>query len=206
MSLDYERALYKKGYKFIAGCDEAGRGPLAGPVVAAAVIFDKNYHNDEIDDSKKLSDKKRRKLFQEINENAIAYEITIISPEKIDEINIYEASRLAMFESVKRLQVKPDYILTDAMPLKNITIPQENIIKGDAKALSIAAASILAKVTRDDIMIELDRQYPQYGFAKHKGYPTKEHLSALQQYGAIEGVYRYSYGPVKELQQKIPLF
>ncbi len=206
MSLDYERALYKKGYKFIAGCDEAGRGPLAGPVVAAAVIFDKNYHNDEIDDSKKLSDKKRRKLFQEIKENAIAYEITIISPEKIDEINIYEASRLAMFESVKRLQVKPDYILTDAMPLKNITIPQENIIKGDAKALSIAAASILAKVTRDDIMIELDRQYPQYGFAKHKGYPTKEHLSALQQYGAIEGVYRYSYGPVKELQQKIPLF
>ena len=206
MSLDYERALYKKGYKFIAGCDEAGRGPLAGPVVAAAVIFDKNYHNDEIDDSKKLSDKKRRKLFQEIKENAIAYEITIISPEKIDEINIYEASRLEMFESVKRLQVKPDYILTDAMPLKNITIPQENIIKGDAKALSIAAASILAKVTRDDIMIELDRQYPQYGFAKHKGYPTKEHLSALQQYGAIEGVYRYSYGPVKELQQKIPLF
>lgn len=206
MSLDYERALYKKGHEFIAGCDEAGRGPLAGPVVAAAVIFDKNYTNDEIDDSKKLSDKKRRKLFQEIKENAIAYEITIISPEKIDEINIYEASRLAMFESVKRLQVKPDYILTDAMPLKNITIPQENIIKGDAKALSIAAASILAKVTRDDIMIELDRQYPQYGFAKHKGYPTKEHLSALQKYGPIEGVYRYSYGPVKELHQKIPLF
>ncbi len=206
MSLDYERALYKKGYTYIAGCDEAGRGPLAGPVVAAAVIFDKNYRNDEIDDSKKLSDKKRRKLFQEIKENAIAYEITIISPKKIDEINIYEASRLAMFESVKRLQVKPDYILTDAMPLKNITIPQENIIKGDAKALSIAAASILAKVTRDDIMIELDRTYPQYGFAKHKGYPTKEHLSALQKYGPIEGVYRYSYGPVKELHQKIPLF
>ncbi len=206
MSLDYERALYKKGYTFIAGCDEAGRGPLAGPVVAAAVIFDKNYRNDEIDDSKKLSDKKRRKLFQEIKENALAYEITIISPEKIDEINIYEASRLAMFESVKRLQVKPDYILTDAMPLKNIAIPQENIIKGDAKALSIAAASILAKVTRDDIMIELDKQYPQYGFAKHKGYPTKEHLLSLQKYGAIPGVYRYSYGPVKELRQKIPLF
>ncbi len=206
MSLEYEKNIYQKGYRLVVGCDEAGRGPLAGPVVAAAVIFPSNYQNDEINDSKKLNDKKRRKLFDEIKEHALSYAITIISPQIIDKINIYEASRLAMSESIKKLSMVPDYILTDAMPLKDFNLPQENLIKGDAKALSIAAASILAKVTRDDIMLDLDKKYPQYGFASHKGYPTKAHLEAIEKYGVIKEIYRFSYAPVNAVAKKIALF
>lgn len=198
--LDYEVALFNKGYKLIAGCDEAGRGPLCGPVVCAACILPMNYQNDMINDSKKLTDKKRRILFEEIKKVAIAYSIICISPQEIDRINIYEASRKGMTLALKELNVKFDYILTDCMPILEIKdVPQENLVKGDARAMCIAAASILAKVTRDDILDELDNQYPQYNFKKHKGYPTKEHLELLKKYGPIEEIYRYSYKPVKEV-------
>lgn len=199
--LDYELDIYKHGFKYIVGTDEAGRGPLCGPVVCAAVIFPSSYKNELINDSKKLKEKDREILYEEIIKNALSYKITIISPKEIDEINIYEASRKGMVESIKGLTIEPDYILTDAMPLYDFFgIPQEALIKGDAKALSIAAASILAKVTRDRIMDELDQKYPQYNFKKHKGYPTKEHLELLEKYGPIEEIYRYSYGPVKKFK------
>lgn len=197
--LDYEKPLYKKGYKLIVGCDEAGRGPLCGPVVCAACIMEENYINDEINDSKKLTDKKRRQLFDVIISHAISYAIVAISPQEIDKINIYEASRKGMQDAIDLLKVKPDYILTDAMPLlKFKDIPQEAIIKGDAKSINIAAASILAKVTRDNILLEYDKKYPQYQFAKHKGYPTKLHLELLEKYGPIKEIYRFSYKPVQK--------
>ena len=197
--LDYEKPLYQKGYKLIVGCDEAGRGPLCGPVVCAACIMEENYINDEINDSKKLTDKKRRQLFDVIISHAISYAIVAISPQEIDKINIYEASRKGMQDAIDLLKVKPDYILTDAMPLlKFKDIPQEAIIKGDAKSINIAAASILAKVTRDNILLEYDKKYPQYQFAKHKGYPTKLHLELLEKYGRIKEIYRFSYKPVQK--------
>lgn len=197
--LDYEKPLYQKGYKLIVGCDEAGRGPLCGPVVCAACIMEENYINDEINDSKKLTDKKRRQLFDVIISHAISYAIVAISPQEIDKINIYEASRKGMQDAIVLLKVKPDYILTDAMPLlKFKDIPQEAIIKGDAKSINIAAASILAKVTRDNILLEYDKKYPQYQFAKHKGYPTKLHLELLEKYGPIKEIYRFSYKPVQK--------
>ena len=191
--LDYEKPLYKKGYKLIVGC------PLCGPVVCAACIMEENYINDEINDSKKLTDKKRRQLFDVIISHAISYAIVAISPQEIDKINIYEASRKGMQDAIDLLKVKPDYILTDAMPLlKFKDIPQEAIIKGDAKSINIAAASILAKVTRDNILLEYDKKYPQYQFAKHKGYPTKLHLELLEKYGPIKEIYRFSYKPVQK--------
>ena len=197
--LDYEVNIYSQGYNLIVGCDEAGRGPLCGPVVCAACILPPNYKNEEINDSKKISEKKREKLFEIIKRDAIAYAIVCISSQEIDAINIYEASRKGMQDAIEALNVKPDYILTDAMPLKKFKdIPQEALIKGDAKAINIAAASILAKVTRDEIMDELDEKYPQYQFKKHKGYPTKKHLELLDIYGPIKEIYRYSYGPVKK--------
>ena len=197
--LDYELDIYKAGFKFIAGTDEAGRGPLCGPVVCAACILPSTYRNKKINDSKKLKEKDREELYDEIINNALAYNIVVISPSKIDEINIYEASRSGMVEAIKGLSIAPDYILTDAMPLYDFFgTPIEPLIKGDAKAQCIAAASILAKVTRDRIMDELDKEYPQYNFKKHKGYPTKEHLELLEKYGPIKEHYRYSYGPVKK--------
>ena len=197
--LDYERPLHQKGYKLIVGCDEAGRGPLCGPVVCAACIMPENYINDDINDSKKLTDKKRRNLYNVITKDAISYAIVVISPQEIDKINIYEASRKGMQDAIEALNVKPEYILTDAMPLKKFKdIPTEAIIKGDAKAINIAAASILAKVTRDNIMDELDKKYPQYQFAKHK---------LLDKYGPIKEIYRYSYKPVQKfLYKQIELF
>lgn len=198
--LDYEKKIFELGYNYVVGCDEAGRGPLCGPVVCAACILPKDYHNEMINDSKKLTDKKRRELFPIIKEKALSYCIIIISPQEIDKINIYEASRKGMEEAIAGLSIKPDYILTDAMPLhKYQDIPQEALIKGDAKAMSIAAASILAKVTRDNIMEELDKKYPQYQLAKHKGYPTKLHIELLEKYGPIKEIYRFTYGPVKKV-------
>ncbi len=198
--LDYERPLYERGFHSIAGCDEAGRGPLCGPVVCAACILPENYENPEIDDSKKLTDKRRRELFDVIRRDAIAYAVVEISPQEIDRINIYEASRKGMQDALSALKVKPDYILTDAMPLHLFDeLPKEALIKGDARSINIAAASILAKVTRDRIMEELDRIYPQYELAKHKGYPTKRHLALLEQYGPVKEIYRFTYGPVKRL-------
>ena len=197
--LDYEKHLVDQGYKLIVGCDEAGRGPLCGPVVCAACILPLNYQNEEINDSKKLTEKKRSKLFDIIKRDAVSYSIVVISPQEIDKINIYAASRKGMQEAIKQLNVTPDYILTDAMPLLEFEdIQKEALIKGDAKSMNIAAASILAKVTRDLIMDELDEKYPQYEFKKHKGYPTKRHLELLDQYGPIKEIYRYSYSPVKK--------
>lgn len=197
--LDYEKHLIEQGYKVIVGCDEAGRGPLCGPVVCAACVLPTNYQNEEINDSKKLTEKKRNKLFEVIKKDAVSYSIVIISPQEIDKINIYAASRKGMQEAIKGLNVIPDYILTDAMPLLEFNdIQKEALIKGDAKSMNIAAASILAKVTRDLIMDELDEKYPQYEFKKHKGYPTKRHLELLEKFGPIKEIYRYSYGPVKK--------
>lgn len=205
-SLDFEQDYYSDEIVFIAGCDEAGRGPLAGPVVAAAVILPRAYINIEINDSKQLSSKKREKLFDEIKENAIAVGVGIVDALKIDEINIYEASRLAMKLALEDMKHKYDLVLTDAMPIKDLGVEVIPIIKGDAKAMCIASASIIAKVTRDRMMEELDKKYPEYGFAKHKGYGTKAHLEALEKYGPIKGIHRYSYAPVYNIEHFIPLF
>lgn len=197
--LKYEKELYKEGYELIAGTDEAGRGPLCGPVVAAAVILPKNYKLEGLNDSKQLSEKKRDKYFKIIKKDAISYGISIVDAKTIDEINIYEASRKAMLEAISKLDVTPDFVLTDAMPL-----PIDNfkaIIHGDALSLSIAAASVLAKVTRDEIMYELDKKYPEYGFKSHKGYPTKKHLENIKKYGILDN-YRLTYKPVKALMEE----
>ena len=195
--LNKEAEFYSKTVKLIAGVDEAGRGPLAGPVVAAAVVFPPSYKNEEINDSKQLTAKKREELFEEIKKNAIAYGIASVSAETIDEINIYEATKVAMKEAIKQLNGQYDLVITDAMKL-NLDKPVIALIKGDAQCLNVAAASILAKVTRDRYLEELDKKYPQYKFAKHKGYGTKDHLEALKAYGPIEGVHRKSFRPVKE--------
>lgn len=196
--LKYEKDLYKKGIELIAGTDEAGRGPLYGPVVAAAVILPKNYKLEGLNDSKQLSEKKRDKYFEIIKKDAISYGIGIVDAKTIDEINIYEASRKAMLEAISKLSPAPEYVLSDAMPL-----PIDNslaIIHGDALSLSIAAASVLAKVTRDKIMYDLDKEHPEYGFKDNKGYPTKKHLENLKKYGILEN-YRLTYKPVKALME-----
>ena len=195
----YEKDLHIKGFKLIAGCDEAGRGPLYGPVVAACCVLPDDFKLEGLTDSKQLTEKKREKYIDYIKENAIAYGIGIVSAKEIDEINIYEASRKAMLLALEevRKKVNVDYVITDAMPI-DIDIPSLPIIKGDAKSITIAAASVIAKVTRDRMMLELDEKYPMYGFKKHKGYPTKMHLEAINEYGLIDG-YRKTYGPVKKL-------
>ncbi len=194
----YEKELYKEGYKLICGCDEAGRGPLVGPVVAGAVILPVDYELVGLTDSKQLSEKKREYYFAKIKEDAISYGIGIVSAKKIDEVNIYEASRLAMKEAISKLSVKPDYVLTDAMPMPGYDIPVKSIIHGDALSLSIAAASVLAKVTRDDIMKKMALEHPEYEFERHKGYPTKRHLELLELYGPTKD-YRFTYKPVRDL-------
>lgn len=180
----------------ILGIDEAGRGPIAGPLVVAGVCFQQGFSNDMIDDSKKLSEKKRESLFSLITNEALWYQILIIEEAVIDKKNIYRATQEAMLEIAKSAKV--DVVLSDAMPLPGLDKPYEAIIKGDQKSLSIAAASILAKVTRDRYMKRLDQYYPEYGFARHKGYPTKAHLAALEKYGVLE-YHRKSYGPVQKM-------
>lgn len=170
-------------YAHICGIDEAGRGPLCGPVVAGAVILPKNCDILYINDSKKLSEKMRDVLYDEIAEGAVAWAVGIVPAERIDEINILQATYEAMREAVNKLKVKPDILLNDAVTIPGIDITQVPIVKGDAKSQSIAAASIMAKVTRDRIMKEYDRMYPEYGFARHKGYGTKAHIAALKEYG-----------------------
>lgn len=199
MALDYQEQFYSKKIKVIVGVDEAGRGPLAGPVVAASCILPRAYINKEINDSKQLTEKKREELFEIIKKDAIAYGVGIVSAEEIDKLNIYEATKKAMKEAINNLKVKFDLILTDAMPLKGFEVEVVPIIKGDAKALPIAAASIIAKVTRDHMMDDLAKKYPEYGFDKHKGYGTKMHMDALKKYGPIEGIHRYSYKPVAKV-------
>ena len=196
--LKYEKKLYEKGITLIGGVDEVGRGPLVGPVVAACVILPVNYELPGLNDSKKISEKKRDQFYDIIMKDAISVGVGIVGPEKIDEINILEASRLAMKLAIENLSVKPEFILSDAMKLTNIDIPYQDIIHGDALSLSIAAGSVIAKVTRDRMMYELDKQYPEYGFASHKGYPTKAHLENIAKYGVLEN-YRFTYKPVSDL-------
>ena len=195
----YEKELYAKGIKYIGGVDEVGRGPLIGPVVTACVVLPLDFKLEGLTDSKKLSEKKRDIFYKYIMEHAIACEVGIIGPDIIDEVNIYEATKLAMKQAIDKVsnKIKLEHVLIDAMPLE-IDIPSTSIIKGDAKSISIAAASVIAKVTRDKMMYDLDIKYPQYGFKNHKGYPTKKHIEAINKYGLIEG-YRKTYGPVKDI-------
>lgn len=182
-SFDFEKEKYALGYTAVCGCDEAGRGPLCGPVVAAAVILPVDCVIEGLDDSKKLTEKKREKLFDKIKEVAIAYAIAEATPEEIDEINILNASMLAMRRAVEALSVRADFALIDGNCSRGFAIDTQTVVKGDSLSYSIAAASILAKVTRDRGCLELDRMYPEYGIAKHKGYPTKDHMDAVRQFG-----------------------
>lgn len=193
---EFETELYNNGINFIAGIDEVGRGPLVGPVVTAAVILPKDFYDERINDSKKLTEKKRELLYDVIMENAISVGIGISSGDVIDEINILNATKRAMLEAVNNLSVKPEHLLIDAVKL-NTDIPQTSIIKGDAKSESIAAASIIAKVTRDRMMIELDKIHPEYDFKHNKGYGTKKHIEAIRKYGIIKE-HRKTFAPCDE--------
>ena len=199
----YERKLRENKITLIGGVDEVGRGPLVGPVVAACVILPEEgkLSLDGLTDSKKLSEKKRDELFVKIKEEALAIGIGIIDEKKIDEVNIYEATKLAMKEAINNCPIKPEHILIDAMPL-DIDIPTTSIIKGDIKSITISAASVIAKVTRDRMLYELDKKYPMYDFKDNKGYPTKKHLEAIEKYGIIKE-HRRSYGPVKKYLEEV---
>lgn len=189
----FENEAIKNGYKLICGVDEAGRGPLAGPVCAAAVILPVNCEIEGLNDSKKISEKKREALFDIIKEKAIAYSIAFGSLEEIEEYNILEATYIAMNRAIEGLETKADFALIDGNRVpKGITIPCETVVKGDSKSCSIAAASILAKVTRDRLMLEYDKMYPEYLFAQHKGYGTKAHYEAIKQHGVCE-IHRLSF-------------
>ena len=197
----YERELNKKGITLIAGVDEVGRGPLIGPVVAAAVILPKNFELEGLTDSKKLSEKKREKFFEIIKKEAISIGIGVISEKRIDEINIYEATKEAMYEAINNLNPKPEHILIDAMKL-DLDVPSTSIIKGDLLSISISAASVIAKVTRDHMLYDLDKEYPMYDLKNNKGYGTKKHIEAIKQYG-ITKYHRLSYKPVSDYKDKI---
>lgn len=181
--LEYEQKAINRGYKFICGVDEAGRGPLAGPVYAAAVILPENTIIEGVNDSKKLSEKKREALFEVIKSEALSYSVAYSSVEEIESINILNATMLAMKRAVEGLDVKADYAMIDGNRLPDLSIDSEYIIKGDAKSMSIACASILAKVSRDRLLYKYAEEYPQYGFDKHKGYGTKAHTAAIKEYG-----------------------
>lgn len=193
----FEKQARNRGFPFIAGIDEAGRGPLAGPVVAAAVIFPEKIRLDHLDDSKKLSPKRRKQLFGKIYEHAISVGIGIVDPIEIDRINILQASLLAMAMAVDNLRPGPDYLLVDGnFPIRS-ALPQKCIKQGDARCVSIAAASVIAKVTRDAIMTWYDEEFPEFGFGKHKGYGTKAHCRAIQAFGCCR-IHRKTFGRVKE--------
>jgi ribonuclease HII len=181
--LKYESQLWTTGKKYIAGIDEAGRGPLAGPVVAAAVIFTQNIIIPGVNDSKKLSPVKREMLYDLILEKALAIGVGLSNEQLVDEINILQATYRAMKEAIASLSIQPEHVLVDGKLISNFDLPQTAIVGGDGKCFSIAAASIIAKVTRDRLMVEYDRQFPQYGFAQHKGYPTKQHIRAIIKHG-----------------------
>ena len=183
MDHSYEIAAREKGYKYVCGIDEAGRGPLAGPVCAAAVILPEGIEIEGLNDSKKLTEKKREKLYDIIIEKALAYGIAFADEKEIDDINILQATFLAMKRAQEKLQIKADYALIDGNRMPKLSIDGETIVSGDALSPSIAAASILAKVTRDRLMLEYDKEFPQYQFAKHKGYGTKVHTEAIKAYG-----------------------
>lgn len=192
----YEQKYWQEGYQLIAGIDEVGRGPLAGPVVAAAVILPHDFYLPGIDDSKKLNEQKREQFYTQIKEAALAIGLGIIDNDEVDRLNIFAATKKAMSLAISQLEPKPDFLLIDAVKL-NTPYPQEPIIKGDGLSISIAAASIIAKVTRDRILKDYDQEYPNYGFANHAGYGTKEHLEAIRTYG-ITPIHRKSFSPIKE--------
>lgn len=196
----YENELYAKGLEYIGGVDEVGRGPLIGSVVAACVVLPKGFVLNGLTDSKKLSEKKRNEFYDVIMKEAIAVGIGIVDEKKIDEVNIYEATKIAMKEAIRNTNIKLDHVLIDAMPL-NIEVDTTSIIKGDAKSISIAAASVIAKVTRDRMMYELDKIYPMYDLASNKGYGTKKHMEAIKKYG-ITKYHRLSFKPVYEYSDK----
>ena len=207
MALDFENQFYSDSVKYIVGTDEAGRGCLLGPVFAGAVILPKDFHCDLINDSKKLSEKQREIAFQIITKNAIAWGVASCSVEEIDEMNILNASRVAMIRAIENMKHEYDMVLTDCMKMPKETKPVIDLIHGDAKAQCIAAASIIAKVSRDHCCYDLDKQYPQYKIAKHKGYGTKIHLEALEEFGPVKGLHRFSYEPVRAASiKKIKLF
>ena len=191
----FEEELYDNGYEYICGVDEAGRGPIAGPVCIAACILPQFLRIPGINDSKKLSEKKRDELFKIIKKEAIAYNIVMIFEKEIDKINIYEATKKGMIEAIEGLKVKPNIALIDAMPLNELKLEHKSIIHGDALSASIAAASILAKVTRDEYMAKMDLKYPNYGFKHHKGYCTKMHMEALEKLGPCP-IHRKTFFPV----------
>lgn len=197
----YEKKYYNLGYNLIAGVDEVGRGPLVGPVVAASVILPKDYDFPGLTDSKKLSEKKREYYYDIIMKDAIAVGIGVIDNTIIDEVNIYEATKMAMMEAIDKLTIKPDVVLTDAMKL-DIDIPVVPIIKGDFKSITISAASIIAKVTRDRMMYDLDKKYPFYNFKSNKGYPTKDHIESIKKNGILKE-HRKTYAPIKNSKYKI---
>ena len=197
----YENELYDKGLNFIGGVDEVGRGPLIGSVVAACVVLPRDFVLEGLTDSKKLSEKKRDEFYKIIWDKATSIGIGIVDEKVIDEVNIYEATKIAMKKAISDTNIKPDHVLIDAMPL-DIDVPTTSIIKGDAKSISIAAASVIAKVTRDRMMYELDKIYPMYGLASNKGYGTKKHIEAIKKYG-ITKYHRLSFKPVSEYKDKI---
>lgn len=199
---EYERNLRNNNINFIAGVDEVGRGPLVGPVVAACVVLPDDFNLDGLTDSKKLSEKKRDFFFEEIKRQALGIGVGIIDEKKIDQVNIYAATKLAMKEAINNClkEVKIEHVLIDAMPLE-LSIPTTSIVKGDLKSITISAASVIAKVTRDRMLYDLDQKYPMYDFKNNKGYPTKKHLEAIEKYGIIDA-HRRSYGPVSNYVKK----
>ena len=198
---EFEEKLYDEGFHLICGVDEAGRGPLAGPLVVAACILPPFLRIEGINDSKQLSAKKRKELYKVIVKNALAYKIVFVTEEDVDSLNIYQATKKGMLMAIAGLKHKPDYALIDAMPLGALEIPHNSIIHGDARCASVAAASILAKVTRDEYMEKMDIKYPNYGFKKHKGYGTKAHMQALEKYGPCK-IHRKSFAPVSKFYSK----
>ena len=197
--LRYEKELYTADYQAIAGIDEVGRGPLAGPVVAAAVILPPECKIKGLNDSKKIPKKKHQEIYQAVLDKALAVGVGLMNNEIIDQVNIYEATKLAMKEALSKLSLKPDYLLIDAMKL-DVDIPQESIIKGDANSLSIAAASIVAKVTRDKLMADYDKKFPGYDFAKNAGYGTRSHLQGLERSG-VTPIHRKTFEPIKSMYE-----
>ena len=207
MPLDFEQQFYNDTVKLIVGCDEAGRGCLLGPVYAGAVILPKDFSHELINDSKKLTEKQREEAYRIIVKNALAWGVGFCTPEEIDEINILNASRLAMERAIENMNHQYDLIITDCMKMPKAKVEVIDLVHGDAKAQCVAAASIIAKVSRDHVCYELDKQYPQYNIRKNKGYGTKDHLEALKKLGPIKGLHRFSYAPIKALFiEKITLF
>ena len=199
--LFFEKNLVESGYKYVAGVDEAGRGPLAGPVVAAAVILPEEFSSNQLNDSKKLSSSKREKIYNELMnvDSKVISAFAVIDEVVIDKINILRATHMAMAQASSNLSIEPSFVIIDGMPIKDFPFNNESIIKGDSKSLSIAAASVIAKVERDRIMLNYSKEYPEYKFEKHKGYGTKLHLDALNKFGPCK-IHRKSFAPLKKFQ------